>query len=924
MKLALSQALSSTKLCTKHSGELLYRTHRAMADDSVEVVDDSEFVTVFFLTTCLQQPSEHYVQAALECAKLASQQPTDDTESVNFIPAITGSTAELYIRPMLSCVGDMDIMFHYSSVLAIPSNCPPPTLLPAEFHRRVKVYEIIDSEFPGYVFLKISYVLTDSSNDGRYHAQRAEGHYASYTPRSDGTVQYHGPAQISKRLTIDKYFPVDRVGCVRCLLWPPQAADWPTRHRNYGWPDSATVDRAVSNGCDMVHVAHRLCRQHEWARKHQCRLSFSRAEIILLNTWMPVQQITYHMLRIFSKTEQQLTTGNEGSGRKTLSNYHIKTLMLWAAELEPRNSWITDVNVVRICVKLLHTLSVWLTNARCPHYFMNDCNLIESTINLEIIPCFLLSVTESMISTWFINNRIRHCFHHSPFYVQLFFADVGMSLENVVSAVAEHRLINSTYDLFYLFISATFFVPQSLEMCKPYMTALSCTYLMKELTKIDSRLSVYCTALTFLHVAYKTPMHGFRDELMEVLATILGQNVGRRSYFKQRGSELLLRKATTLMKVIANNTRSTVQLIQIELSKAYLYRALRCKDSESNYIYCLANVYLAVLYYTTGQYQKAIDHCTVVTRSHDQSHCSSHVLQGELLTRTDDNTDNVLGLVVFYHYICINVLKQQQQQQQQQEEEEYKVSVLNTETFAHYLHTRCSLCLSITNCSQFIQTASADETINYITDIQQPLQIADLLLLKTVNDLRKGKHRYKPLTDEHRLHSHTTCTMELNTSELVELLQQSAVKHLSAFRESAAQAFQSIVTIVPTDFVALYAYKRGDYRYCLQLSTQNVGKLLLTGRNHLFSIFPEFIQLLDDDVVSLTALSLIVNPKCRHNGKYTCLDQLILSLYLMAQCQLKLHHSLTQLTETLDYIEVGRRTCMPSRLDIKSFDIEVD
>ena len=55
---------------------------------------------------------------------------------------------------------------------------------------------------------------------------------------------------------------VDDVCCVRCLVWPPKAADWPTRHRNYGWPGSATVDRIVSNGCDVVQVAHRQCRQH--------------------------------------------------------------------------------------------------------------------------------------------------------------------------------------------------------------------------------------------------------------------------------------------------------------------------------------------------------------------------------------------------------------------------------------------------------------------------------------------------------------------------------------------------------------------------------------------------------------------------------------------------------------------------------------
>jgi len=53
------------------------------------------------------------------------------------------------------------------------------------------------------------------------------------------------------------------------------------------------VDHVVSNGCDVVHVAH--C---------QCRLSFSRAEIVLINSWMPAQQIVYHMLRVFMKIEQ--------------------------------------------------------------------------------------------------------------------------------------------------------------------------------------------------------------------------------------------------------------------------------------------------------------------------------------------------------------------------------------------------------------------------------------------------------------------------------------------------------------------------------------------------------------------------------------------------------------------------------------------
>jgi len=85
---------------------------------------------------------------------------------------------------------------------------------------------------------------------------------------------------------------------------------------------------------------------------------------------------------------------------------------------------------------------------------------------------------------------------------------------------------------------------------------------------------------------------------------------------------------------------------------------LRYKYSDSDSIYCLANVYLAVLYYTTGQYQTAIDHCTLVIRSQDHSQCSSHVVQGETLPKIDDNIDSVLGLAdttcrrVFYRYVC--------------------------------------------------------------------------------------------------------------------------------------------------------------------------------------------------------------------------------------------------------------------------------
>jgi len=152
-------------------------------------------------------------------------------------------------------------------------------------------------------------------------------------------------------------------------------------------------------------------------------------------------------------------------------------------------------------------------------------------------------------------------------------------------------------------------------------------------------------------------------------------------------------------------------------------------------------------------------------------------------------------------------------------------------------------------------------------------------------------------------------SQQLDTSELVQLLQQSAVEHLTEFRQLEAQEFGSVHRIATTDFEALYAYKRGEYQRCLQLSIDSV-KLLIDdeGLSCLF-VYPEFIQLMDDNIVSLTGLALIVNPSCRNqpNVFANALSQLTLSLYLMTQCQLKLHHSMASLAQTVGYISLARQ-----------------
>jgi len=147
-----------------------------MSDYSVVNVV-SKIVTKFLLDTCLlQQPSDHHVRATAWCfTAVALRLPDshslspDDRIYMYFVPLLTGSSAEFYLQPMLSDVGDIDVMVYVSSELAIPVGYPPPTELPAEFHSRVLVFEIIDNEYPGYVYLMSSYLLTEDADTGEYN-----------------------------------------------------------------------------------------------------------------------------------------------------------------------------------------------------------------------------------------------------------------------------------------------------------------------------------------------------------------------------------------------------------------------------------------------------------------------------------------------------------------------------------------------------------------------------------------------------------------------------------------------------------------------------------------------------------------------------------------------------------------------------------
>ena len=632
------------------------------------------------------------IQAAIRCAEIATNTQLgiglEEDQEVKTIPLITGSMAEFYIEPMLQHVGDIDIMCHVNYQLAIPRGHPPPIHLPAEFHDAVNLFEITDSHLSGYVYLHLRCLLTKHVRHERYQATQYWDHeYYQSLDWASTDLERHGPARMLSSENAD-ILSLDEVRCVRCLLWPTQATDWPTRPRNNGWPDSATVDGVVSNGCDVVQVPHRLCKEHEWMSTHQWRLSFSRAEIVLLNSWMPVQQIIYHVLRVFLKAEQLLENSNN-SREGMLSNYHIKTLMLWKCEQKPKCWWNDDLNLVRMCIELLHNLADWLTEAQCPHYFIN-CNLVDKSFSLETITSCLRSIDRDQISSWYVNCYIRQSVEICPESVSWLFDDVSTTkkLENAVSAAVDWRLNTTSVDTWRALCEAEHQIACICPNSRWF------NVMMTELSKVSTHLCVYFTGIAFLYHAYEVTKPLSMDRLFEV-------------------------------------TKLATE--QLDLLSNYY--------SERTFIW-------------------------------------------------------------------------------------------------------------------------QNKTLILVTN---------------------------------------------DCSSLVQLLLQTAVELLTTSRELAMRDFGSVVTIVTTDFEALYAYSCCVYQRCLQLSIQNVCRTLNAEHMSDIAVLPEFIQLLDDDIVSLTALTLIVNPKCRLWSLNGSIMQLTLSLYLITQCQLKLRYSLKSLAHTLIYVKAAER-----------------
>ena len=241
---------------------------------------------------------------------------------------ISGSSSEFFIEPPISEIGDFDYMDSRKDELVVFEEVHG-TGFEADVNLAccIQIFNLEKNSCPsGYYNLRGQGKLMYNWLDGRYdHFEGQQNCYQDLLLISSDTVEIGGKITVSPdewSLHFEAKGPAikhklsfipfarsapwargcttsDNVYAIRCLAWPPDAQLWLCRERKSAWPCLGTKSEVMNNGCDFVHVAHKDSKYDQL----QWRISFSRAEVILIRSWIPTQQIVYHMVRYFLKQE---------------------------------------------------------------------------------------------------------------------------------------------------------------------------------------------------------------------------------------------------------------------------------------------------------------------------------------------------------------------------------------------------------------------------------------------------------------------------------------------------------------------------------------------------------------------------------------------------------------------------------------------
>ena len=151
----------------------------------------------------------------------------------------------------------------------------------------------------------------------------------------------------------------DIVLSIYCEGWPSCAREWMTRERL--WPQIHSVEKIIQCG---FHIVPKSSPDGDF------RLSFSRAESMLIETLLPLQHRVMRAFKAVVKYHENTWSPNL---KEIISSYHLKTIAFWHFEKTSQKSW-TEETLVHHLVALLQEFAEVLRIQNLPMYFMPKFN----------------------------------------------------------------------------------------------------------------------------------------------------------------------------------------------------------------------------------------------------------------------------------------------------------------------------------------------------------------------------------------------------------------------------------------------------------------------------------------------------------------------------------------------------------------------
>src|SRR6218665_2997668 len=816
-----------------------------MRDHAVKSNED--MVSEFIVGTCQLLPKSYTPTSSHMHNSTAARSPAPKEYYIN-----CGSKTEFYIRPLNTCIDDIDFLVCRADELACYEDFP---VLPSDrtgLADTIECYKIESCQrYPGFVLLRLLGEMTYNWKHKKYDfKQTAEsGKYMRITLDSlanSNLKQFRrdlynhatlpsvvtGPAI---KYPTDSSFSLgrDTVRSIFCPQWPKEANNWPIRSRKHGWPTNDTIFDVVRNGCHVVYVQPRACR---WD-KQQYRLSFSVAEVILLQSWTQLQQIVYHLLRFFAKRE--LIRENCPKEDEVLCTYHLKTLMLWTCEEMP-SEWWNSSSAIAICCALLQFLSDWLQRKYCPNYFIPEANLFHEPLSSTYLKQIRRRLNEfkdsGILSNWFLENYILLIIR-----TQLQFLNtkkIKPDFMDYMEPLLEYRKASELHQLDWLF---SFKFISSNEICRCVLkhglssglhqflklsqstislsTKLHSTMTYLPITKKNRCYTSYVNLLCILQVA-----HGLRYgeiswdcrlfvEFVQVISMqpeiIRSKHHNFPKTYTVESGWFQFRRSQDLMRNLTGsnyNSRSEFQLLSL-LSEEFLRKTLEYDDCTANGIAPAAKAYLAALLFARSEYQHAVI-CCLATIADQTSDTDKESLNARCLLFVD-GVATIVGLFLLHKKTTHNNLN-------------YIFTWLyfdlrvSSKVFAHYLAVlsaeRMSICFEL----QYDLPDSEFPMDKYLKASLKPKSCAAMGLSNDFNVTRQIVYRRIDSFTDSDLISVNPVTVN---ETVIWILMEYALENMTSFYR-VIRADYGIQCNTADCYRASYFYKCLKYKEALNLCEQ--------------------------------------------------------------------------------------------------------